>query len=264
MSSPLILRSGPASCPRAVTYHQTPTPTYEPPPAGHAPPDFLEPPTEPGDLGRLGHYRIFKLIGEGGMGMVFRAFDTELAREVAVKVIRREYCNSADASARFEREAKATAQIEHDHVIKLNRFGRCGSVLYLEMPLLRGESLHARLQRDQQLPVADVLKIGREMAEGLAAAHAKGLIHRDVKPANAFLSEENGGWRVRLLDLGLARADASEADTLRTRTGMLTGTPAYMSPEQANSQPLDPRSDLFSVGVVLYHAAGRDESVRGS
>jgi serine/threonine protein kinase len=226
-----------------------------PPPAE----EFLDPPTEPGDLGRLGHYRILKQIGEGGMGMVFHALDTELGREVAVKVMRRDYCNSPDAAARFEREAKATAQIEHDHVIKLNRFGRIGSVLYLEMPLLRGESLHARLQREVRLPVADVLKIGREMAEGLAAAHAKGLIHRDVKPGNVFLSEENGGWRVRLLDLGLVRADTTEADAHRTRTGMITGTPAYMSPEQANSQPLDARSDLFSLGVVLYHAlAGKN------
>jgi serine/threonine protein kinase len=238
--------------------HRQPTPAQplanaQPAPAA-APAflDFLEPPQQPGDLGRLGHYRVLAKIGAGGMGLVFRAFDTELGREVAVKVILPDAC-FADAEARFEREAQAMAKIVHDHVVAIHRFGRLGRVLYLEMPLLHGESLHDRLQRQQQLPIADVLKIGCEMAEGLAAAHAAGLIHRDVKPGNVFLSQEHGGWRVRLLDLGLARR--GDGDNGLTRGGQLLGTPGYMSPEQAQAAELDTRSDLFSLGVVLYRMA---------
>jgi serine/threonine protein kinase len=212
--------------------------------------DFLERGREAGDLGQLGHYRILKQIGEGGMGTVFHAVDTKVDREVAVKVIRPDF-RGTDAEARFEREARATAQIKHDHVVEIYHFDRIGEVLCLEMPLLRGESLHARLQREKQLPLADVLKIGREMAEGLAAAHAAALIHRDVKPANVFLSQEHGAWRARLLDLGLAHNNAAPAHL--TEKGALVGTPAYMSPEQIDGQPLDGRSDLFSLGVVLYH-----------
>jgi serine/threonine protein kinase len=200
----------------------------------------------------LGHYRILAKIGAGGMGVVFRAFDTELGREVAIKVILPD-SRFTHAEARFEREAQAMAKIVHDHVVAIHRFGRIGKVLYLEMPLLRGESLHDRLQREQQLPIADVLKIGCEMAEGLAAAHAAGLIHRDVKPGNVFLSQEHGGWRVRLLDLGLARQGLTTAEL--THSGQVLGTPGYISPEQAKAAALDARSDLFSLGVVLYRMA---------
>ena len=228
------------------------TPLYQP----SAPPpeaDFLDPPSEPGDLGRLGHYRILRELGKGGMGVVYHAVDTRLLREVAVKVIRRDFGGGA-AEERFEREARATAKIKHEHVVEIYHFDRINDVLCLELPLLRGESLDERLKRARRdgrpVAVAEAVKIGREVAEGLAAAHAAGLVHRDIKPPNVFLSEENGERRVRLLDLGLAR-DAAAGDL--TQPGTIVGTPAYMSPEQADGQPLDARSDLFSLGVVLYH-----------
>src|SRR5262249_29044329 len=153
---------------------------------------------------------------------------------------------------RFQYEARATAAIEHDHIVTIYQVGEDRGVPYLAMKLLQGQSLEDKLKAEGGwLPVPEVLRIGREVAEGLEAAHAKGLIHRDIKPANIWLEGERG--RVKIVDFGLARA--AEVDLNLTQEGLVMGTPAYMAPEQADDEPLDHRCDLFSLGCVLYRAA---------
>src|SRR5207244_1514663 len=165
---------------------------------------------------------------------------------------------------RFLREAQATAALEHDHVIPIYQVGSEGGVSFLAMPLLRGETLDDRLAREGRLSPAEALRIGREVAEGLAAAHECGLIHRDIKPANVWLEDRSpkrpagepvsgppaATSRVKILDFGLARPEADDAHL--TQTGTISGTPAYMAPEQAAGTEIDQRCDLFSLGSVLY------------
>jgi hypothetical protein len=213
--------------------------------------DFLAPPQGPGEIGRLGGYRILKVLGGGGMGIVFLAEDLRLKRLVALKTMRPNVAESSAERQRFFREAQAAAAVKHDHVATIYQVGEEKGVPFLAMELLEGESLEERLKRQGRLPVAEVLRIGREIAEGLAAAHARGLIHRDVKPANVWLEGPSG--RVKLLDFGLARPAAD--DLHLTQTGMVVGTPAYMAPEQARGEVVDERCDLFSLGVVLYRLA---------
>jgi serine/threonine protein kinase len=232
----------------------------DPSPADTAPPPgqatgpgrlpFLALPRGPGELGWLDEYRVLEVLGEGGMGMVLRARDETLGRDVALKVMRDGAAASPQARQRFLREARAMAAVEHRRVVPVWHVGECGGVPYLAMPLLKGESLAARLQRGPRLGLAEAVRIGREAAEGLAAAHRHGLIHRDVKPSNLWLREDEGGWGVVLLDFGLARPQQSDPDL--TRPGAVLGTPRYMAPEQAAGQEVDPRCDLFSLGVVLY------------
>ncbi len=234
------------SAPVSVT--ATPQPAWGGQQPGEPGLDFLAPPLEPGEIGRLGPYRILKLLGAGGMGLVFQAEDPKLRRLVALKVMRPEIASSLTARQRFLREARAAAAIEHDHIVQIYQVDQDGDVPYLAMQLLRGETLEDRLRRDGTLPLAEVLRIGRETALGLAAAHARGLVHRDIKPSNLWLEAEQG--RVKILDFGLARPVSDEAHL--TVSGMVMGTPAYMAPEQALAQPLDARSDLFSLGCILY------------
>lgn len=227
--------------------------------------DFLAPPQAPGELGRLGAYRVTGRLGHGGMGMVLRAEDPQLKRSVALKVMLPRYASDAAAKARFLREARSQAQVEHDHVIAVFQVGEDNGVPYLAMPLLKGQTLGATLSKSSRPPLAEVVRIGREVAEGLAAAHEVGLIHRDIKPSNIWL--EGGRRRVKILDFGLARAESSatealpfdpeqtEADGAITMLGAIVGTPLYMSPEQARGQSVDARTDLFSLGVVLYQMA---------
>ena len=224
--------------------------------------DFLAPAQGADEIGRLGPYRVLGVLGVGGMGVVFRAEDVVLRRPVALKVIRSGLAG-ADARARFLREARAAAALAHDHVIAIYQVGEDRGVPFLAMPLLEGETLDDRLERAGRLPVAEVLRLGREMAEGLAAAHAKGLIHRDIKPANVWLEALPGSpgdssprCRVKILDFGLARAAADPGHL--TQEGAILGTPAYMAPEQGRGEAVDARADLFSLGCVLYAmAAGR-------
>jgi serine/threonine protein kinase len=186
------------------------------------------------------------------MGVVFQAEDLHLRRLVALKVMRPSLAASAEYHRRFLREAQLAAAIEHEHIVAVHQVGEERGVPFLAMQLLRGETLEDRLERvGGRLPLPEVLRVGREIAEGLAAAHARGLVHRDIKPANVWLEE--GRRRVRILDFGLARG--TEPDAQFTQAGAVIGTPAYMAPEQANGAAVDARCDLFSLGAVLYRAA---------
>lgn len=187
-------------------------------------------------------------IGSGGMGIVYRAEEVALNRLVALKVMRPSLASGDSARRRFLREAQAAASVRSDHVVAIHRVGEDRGLPYLAMPLLRGESLEARLRRDGALPPAEVARIGREVAEGLDAAHAVGLIHRDLKPDNIWLEGERG--RVVVLDFGLARPIGDDSGL--TREGAIVGTPSFTAPEQADGGPLDHRCDLFSLGSVLY------------
>jgi serine/threonine protein kinase len=209
--------------------------------------DFLAPPLKPDSLGRLGHYEVLEVVGRGGMGVVFRAFDDKLQRVVAIKALAPQLATSRAARQRFVREARAAAAVTQDNVVAIHAVEDAGPIPYLVMQLVSGLSLQEKLQRSGPLPLQETLRIGLHVAEGLAAAHRQGLIHRDVKPANILL--ENGVERVKLTDFGLARA---AADASLTRSGVVAGTPQYMSPEQAQGEPVDFRSDLFSLGSVLY------------
>ncbi len=208
---------------------------------------FLAPSDTPGMLGRLGNYEIEEVIGRGGMGIVLKAQDPALDRRVAIKVLAGHLATSAAARKRFAHEAKAAAAVVHDHVIPIHFVEPSGPTPFLVMPLVAGRSLQERLDEQGCLETREVLRIAMQTAEGLAAAHAQGLVHRDIKPANILL--ENGCERVRITDFGLARAvdDASQ-----TQSGFIAGTPQYMAPEQARGEPIDARADLFSLGSVMY------------
>ncbi len=228
---------------------------------------FLAPPQAPDELGRLGPYRVLAVLGAGGMGVVFRAEDPQLQRPVALKAMLPALADSASARQRFLREARAAAALKHDHIVGVYQVSEDGGVPYLAMEFLNGEPLDERLQREGKLPLAEVLRIGREIALGLAAAHERGLIHRDIKPANIWLEAgEPGasatGGRVKILDFGLARATGVESQL--TQQGVIIGTPAYMAPEQAQGKEVDPRCDLFSLGCVLYRMATGAPPFRGS
>ena len=228
----------------------------------HHPLAFLSPPQAAGEMGRLNGYRVLKQLGEGGMGMVFEAEDMRLMRRVALKVMKPEIAVKEQHRARFIREAQTAAAIEHDHICPIYQVGgEENGVPFIAMPFLKGEALDARLKRQAPLPIAEAIRIGREVAEGLAAAHDAGLVHRDIKPGNIWLEEvrrpqrgndveSRTSYRVKILDFGLARAQSD--DVHLTASGAILGTPAYMAPEQARSKPVDHRADLFSLGVMLY------------
>jgi serine/threonine protein kinase len=222
--------------------------------------EFLRPPEAPDEIGRLGGFRVLRRLGAGGMGIVFEAEDLALRRRVALKVMQPALAASPEHLQRFVGEARAAAALQHDHVVPIHLVGEDNGVAYIVMPLLCGETLEDRLLREGALPIAEVLRVGREAAEGLAAAHAAGQVHRDVKPANIWLEEGTG--RVKLLDFGLART--VEGDAPVTREGALLGTPAYISPEQADGLTVTDRSDLFSLGCVLYRTATGEQPFRGA
>ncbi len=208
---------------------------------------LLDEPTHPELLGRLGRYDIERVIGSGGMGVVFKAYDGDLHRPVAIKLLAPHLMSHATARARFTREARAAAAVVHDHVVGIYNVEGQAKHPYLVMQYVNGESLQQRLDRAGPLELCQILRISSQVADGLAAAHAQGIVHRDLKPANILL--EFDVERVLLADFGLASA----IDDIRlTSSGFLPGTPQYMSPEQAKGEPADFRSDLFSLGCVLY------------
>tara|TARA_E500000305_G_scaffold111956_2_gene130352 strand:+ start:87971 stop:92701 length:4731 start_codon:yes stop_codon:yes gene_type:complete len=208
--------------------------------------EFLTPSADPNLLGTLGEYQIYNIIGQGGMGIVFRALDPKLNRIVAIKVMSPLLAVNPNAKKRFIREAQAAAAVSHPHIVTIHAVDE-DKLPYLVMEYVVGQSLQEKLDKVGSLKVTEILRIGSQIAEGLAAAHKQGLIHRDIKPANILL--ENGVERVKITDFGLARA---VDDVTITRTGEVSGTPQYMSPEQATGDRIDQRSDLFSLGAVLY------------
>ena len=214
-------------------------------PSGALP--FLEPCDKPDRIGKLGLYEIIEVVGQGGMGSVLRALDTKLSRIVAVKIMAPELAANPTAVKRFLREAQSAAAVVHDHVVHIYGVYDESRPPYLVMEFIQGQTLQQKIDREGTLELRHILRIGSQMAAGLAAAHKTGLIHRDVKPGNILL--ENGVERVKITDFGLARA---ADDVEMTKAGMIAGTPQYMSPEQANGGQIDFRSDLFSLGSVLY------------
>jgi serine/threonine protein kinase len=208
---------------------------------------LLSPPSHPEMLGRIGRYDIERLLGSGGMGIVFKGFDTELHRTVAIKVLAPTLAFHGTARHRFAKEARAAAAVVHEDVVPIYDVDADREVPYLVMRYVPGESLQARIDRVGPLELKQILRIGKQVTAGLAAAHAQGLIHRDVKPANVLLEE--GIDRALLTDFGLAQAID---DANATASGVLPGTPQYMSPEQARGEKLSVQSDLFSAGSVLY------------
>jgi len=207
----------------------------------------------------LSHYKVIEKIGQGGMGEVYRAEDTNLSREVAIKVLPEQFTKDPQRLARFEREAKLLASLNHPNIAAIYGFEEADDVRFLAMELVPGETLAERVAKGP-VPVEEALEVCRQIAEGVEAAHEKGVIHRDLKPANVKVTPEG---KVKILDFGLAKAfegetpvtDISQSPTLTeemTRAGVILGTAAYMSPEQARGRPVDKRSDVFAFGCVLY------------
>jgi serine/threonine protein kinase/tetratricopeptide (TPR) repeat protein len=220
----------------------------------------------------LGPYKILAPLGAGGMGEVYRAHDTRLGRDVAIKVLSPYLAPTPEVHARFEREARTVSQLNHPHICTLHDVGHQDGVDYLVMELLEGETLAHRLERGP-LPVAEVLTLGAQIADALDVAHRNGIVHRDLKPGNVFITTDG---RAKILDFGLAKqslplelAGETAAATLpytpATGAGVLLGTVGYMSPEQARGEPADARSDIFSFGCVIYEMlTGRRAFARDS
>ena len=205
----------------------------------------------PGDT--LGHYALIAPLGAGGMGEVYRARDSRLEREVAIKVLPARLAHDRDARIRFEREAKAVAALNHPNILAIHDFGDHEGIVFAVTELLEGETLRARVSRSP-LPWRHAVDIAIAVAEGLSAAHAKGIVHRDLKPENVFLTSDG---RVKILDFGLARRltleDMDDKTAIAiTEPGVVMGTMAYMSPEQARGIPASPTSDIFSLGCVVF------------
>jgi len=220
-------------------------------------------PLLPGD--KLGRYEILAPIGEGGMGEVYRARDTRLERDVAVKVLPVQTAANLERLRRFAQEARASAALEHPNIVAVHDIGTYDTQPYIVSELLDGEPLNRRIS-GRPIPVDDLLELGVQIADGLDAAHARGIVHRDLKPANLFVTARG---QVKILDFGLARVDVGhpgepDRETMlrddprvssTTDPGVAVGTIPYMSPEQARGEPVDGRSDLFSLGLVLYEMA---------
>ncbi len=211
--------------------------------------EFLAPTDDPRMLGRLGNYEICGFIGQGSTGIVLKAFEPSLNRYVAIKVLSPVYSSNGAARKRFEREGRAVASVVHPNIVPIHAVDQFRGLPYIVMQYVPGLSLLQRLDKDGPLQTDEVARIGLQVAKGLAAAHKVGIVHRDVKPANVIL--ENTIERAMVTDFGLARvAD----DASMTRSGMIAGTPQYMSPEQARGESVDARSDLFSLGSLMYAA----------
>ena len=223
---------------------------------------------------KLSHYEITSHLGTGGMGEVYQATDSKLGRRVAIKLLPEAFAKDADRVARFEREARVLASLNHPNIAAIHGIEQSGGRTFLVMELVDGETLAVRIKRGA-IPVHEALGIAREIAEGLEAAHEKGIVHRDLKPANVKIGADG---KVKILDFGLAKAYApepanaslSDSPTMvsmaATDPGIILGTAAYMSPEQAKGRPVDRRSDIFAFGCVLYemltgHAAFDGETV---
>ncbi len=218
-------------------------------------------------IGRtLAHYRISSALGVGGMGEVYQATDTKLGRDVAVKVLPPAMASDPERLARFEREARSVAALNHPHIVTLYSVEESDGITFLTMELVQGDSLDARIPQGG-FPLDRILAIGAAVAEALDAAHQQGIVHRDLKPANVMLTADG---RVKVLDFGLAkdlrtpdRAEVTMTAAGQTQAGMVMGTPAYMSPEQLAGRPVDHRTDIFSLGVLLYQMSSGQRPFEG-
>ena len=207
----------------------------------------------------LGHYRIVELLGKGGMGEVYLADDTRLQRRVAIKVLARELAGDRDRRERFEREARAAAALNHPNIVTIHSVEEADGVPFLTLELIDGQTL-ADLIPEGGLPLDRVLNLAIPLADAVGAAHQRGITHRDLKPANVMVTSDG---RLKVLDFGLAKlkedarlvAEAGMPTAALTGDGRIVGTVAYMSPEQAEGKPVDQRSDVFSLGVILYEMA---------
>src|SRR6476661_5318044 len=219
---------------------------------------------------RLGPYEVIAPLGAGGMGEVYRARDPKLNREVAIKVLPEAVAHNPDRLARFEREARMAAALNHPNIVTLYSIEEAGGIRFLTMEHVEGQSLD-RLVRSEGMPLARVLDVALSLAAALTAAHEKGIVHRDLKPANVMLTSD--GW-VKVLDFGLAKrsaGDVMEAEaTTKVSTSPLTaaetvvGTIPYMAPEQLRAEPVDARTDVFALGIVLYELAAGHRPFRGA
>jgi serine/threonine protein kinase len=218
----------------------------------------------------IGHYQIIALLGKGGMGEVYRTRDTRLGREVAIKVLPREYSADADRLRRFEQEARAAGMLNHPNILTIYDIGTHGGAPYLVCELLEGETLREQL-RGAALPLRWAFDYAVQMARGLAAAHDKGIVHRDLKPENIFITKD---WRLKILDFGLAKLrrplpggaveTGAPTNPLSTAPGVVMGTVGYMSPEQVRAEEVDHRSDIFAFGAILYEMLAGQQAFRGA
>jgi serine/threonine-protein kinase len=208
---------------------------------------ILSPSDLPDSLGRIGTFEAKAIIGRGGMGTVYKALDPALGRTVAVKVLRPELASIQSARQRFSLEARAMASVAHQHVVPIYAVDEHRGLPYLAMEYVPGGTLESRLKQQGPLELISVLRITQQIALALEAAHDTGIVHRDIKPANILL--DRGVDRVRVADFGLVRVSD---DASMTRSGMIAGTPLYMAPEQVKGEVCDPRSDLFSLGSLVY------------
>ncbi len=220
---------------------------------------------------RLGSYEVVAQIGAGGMGEVYRAHDSKLARDVAIKVLPEAFAHDAERLSRFQREAKMLAALNHPNIATIHGLEQSGGTSYLVMELVPGETLQERVKRDGAIPLEEALDIARQIAEALEAAHEKQIIHRDLKPANVKVTPEG---KVKVLDFGLAKAfaddraseDISNSPTLSraaTMQGVILGTASYMSPEQARGKSVDKRTDIWAFGCVLYEMLSGKQAFHG-
>ncbi|WDQ18291.1 protein kinase [Rhodopirellula sp. P2] len=213
-----------------------------------SPPEFLDPPESADELGRLGPYRVIELLGSGGMGHVYRAQDTRLQRTVALKVMNQRFAKSPNSRKRIVEEARSMAAVHHDNVATLFEVGQRNGTPFLAMELLQGATLEQLLQSGRRFTSEEIISIADQVALGLEAAHDRGIIHRDIKPANLWI--QSPSERVKILDFGLAVAGSAVQGLARGDS--VVGTPGYLSPEQARNETVDERTDLYSLGVVLY------------
>ncbi|MCW8929951.1 MAG: serine/threonine protein kinase, partial [Gammaproteobacteria bacterium] len=221
---------------------------------------FLNAPTNKNDIGDIGHYQISDTLGQGGMGFVFKAHDSQLHRTVALKVMKPALCSQPNAKERFLHEARAMASIQSDHVAVIHQVGEQNDIPFLAMEFLQGETMEQWIKSHEHTPTDTIIKWGMQICEGLIPAHKKNLIHRDIKPANLWIEAPDN--RIKILDFGLAYAlDSNEQ---LTQTGYILGTLEYMAPEQIDSSTISAQSDLFSLGCVLYQLASNSSPFSGS